>query len=168
MQIVSSAAGTLGIAKPDDWPGRFVKQGEIVGVVRNDRPAVVRVALTQDDAARISRDSRAVLVRLAEEPTQVLGSRLLRQQPAATIKLPSPSLAQINGGPIQVDPSDKEQLKPAYPTFLLDVELAEASARAHLGGRAWVRFEFGQAPLLTQLARSIRQTIRWRFASESV
>lgn len=168
LQIVSSAAGTLGIAKPDDWPGRFVKQGEIVGVVRNDRPAVVRVALTQDDAARISRDSRAVLVRLAEEPTQVLGSHLLRQQPAATIKLPSPSLAQINGGPIQVDPSDKEQLKPAYPTFLLDVELTEASARAHLGGRAWVRFEFGQAPLLTQLARSIRQTIRWRFASESV
>lgn len=171
LRIQAASDGTLGLARPDDLPGRFIKQGEILGVIQNGRAPIIRVAMNQDEAARVSRDARGVAVRLAELPGQALAARLVRQQPAAAAKLPSAALAENNGGSIQVDPTDKDGTKPAYPTFLFDVELPPAVAGApdpQLGGRAWVRFEFGQSPLWSQLARAMRQTIRVRFAAEQV
>lgn len=171
LRVQAGSNGELGIAKPEDQLGRFVKQGEILGVIRGSRAAIVRVALEQDQAARIAQDSNAVSVRLAEYPGQVLPARLVRQQPAAVQKLPSAALAEINGGSIQIDPTDKDGTRPAYPTFMLDVELppvAPGEPAPQLGGRAWVRFEFGNAPLWSQAARAMRQTIRLRFAADTV
>ncbi len=171
LRVQAGSDGELGITTPQDLPGRFVKQGEVIGVIRGARAPIVRIALDQDEAARIASDTRGVSVRLAELPGQALAARLQRQQPAATTKLPSAALAEVNGGAIQVDPKDKDGTRPAYPTFLIDVELANEpgqSQPAQLGGRALVKFEFGYTPLWTQLARATRQTIRLRFAADQV
>ncbi len=169
--IQAGSDGELGIVAPDDLPGRFIKQGEVIGVIRRARSPIIRVALDQDGAARVSAESKAIAVRLAELPGEVLPARLTRQQPAAASKLPSAALAEVNGGAIQIDPTDKEGSRPAYPTFLFDVELVADSTpvtTAQLGARASVKFEFGHAPLWTQLTRALRQTIRLRFAHEQV
>lgn len=171
LQIQAGSDGELSITTPQDLPGRFVKQGEVVGVIKTRRAPIIRVALDQDEAARVTSESKGVSVRLAELPGQALAAHLHRQQPAAATKLPSAALAEVNGGSIQIDPKDKDGTKPAYPTFLIDVELANesgASRHAALGGRAQVKFEFGYAPLWSQLARTMRQTIRTRFAAEQV
>ncbi len=171
LRIKAGSDGELAIIRADDAAGRFVKQGEVIGVIQTDRAPIIRIALDQDEAARISSASRRVSVRLAESPGETWVAHLQRQQPAAASKLPSAALAEINGGPIQIDPSDKEGTRPAYPTFLIDVELASSAnrqLRAQLGARAWVKFEFAATPLWSQLTRALRQTIRLRFATEQV
>lgn len=176
LRVVAGSDGEVGLARPDDLPGRFFKQGELLGVIRTTRPALVRVVLAQDEAARIAERAAAVTVRLAEAPSVTHNARFVRQQPAAAEKLPSAALAEVNGGTIAVDPTDKDGTKPAFPTFLIDVELTGNAAgenssddnSGHLGARAWVRFDFGWTPLGSQMLRALRQTVRVRFAGEPV
>jgi putative peptide zinc metalloprotease protein len=167
LSVTAPSAGRIGWARPDDLPGRFVKQGETLGYVLGDRPPVIRVALAQDEAARLAQGAHAVEVRLAEAPGDALPATLLRDAPAPASKLPSSALADRFGGPIVVDPSDADALKPAQPTFLIDVALADPQA-AGIGARAWVRFDHGAAPLALQALRWMRQTVRTRFSSDEI
>jgi putative peptide zinc metalloprotease protein len=164
------ADGRFAIGLPEDLPGRFVREGELLGhLLAPDRVPVLRVALDQDQAARLREGVGRIDARLAEAPRDVLAARLLRQVPAAVEALPGAALGDRGGGTVPVDPLDRDGLKPAYPTYVVDVALDAATAGvARPGGRAWVRMDFGQASLATQGARWVRQTVRGRFAPDEL
>ena len=90
--------------------------------------------------------------------------------PAAAGALPGAALGDRFGGPIPVDPADRDGLRPAHPTYVVDVALADGidaiGTPPRPGGRAWVRFDHGSASLAAQAGRWLRQTVRGRFAPD--
>jgi len=167
MRVLAPAGGRFAIERPQDLPGRFVREGDPLGWVFDGRPPVLRVVLGQDEAARLRDGVRGVRVRFAEAPGAVLPGRLLRQAPAAAERLPGAALGGRGGGPIPVDPADRDGLKPAVPVYLVDVAVdGPVGPAPAAGGRAWVRLDFGSASLATQAGRWLRQTVRGRFAPE--
>lgn len=169
LEVAAQVSGRFTSDRPADAPGRFVREGDPVGVVIDGRLPRVRVALDQDDAARLRDGVRRVDVRLAEAPGRVIAGRLERAAPAAVEALPGAALGERFGGPIPVDPADEDGLKPAQPTYVVDVDLEAADGPLpRPGGRAWVRLDFGDASLGVQAGRWLRQTVRGRFAPDEL
>ena len=168
--VAAPIAGRVAYERARDLPGRFVREGDALGVVLDRRQPLLREALDQDGAARVRAGVERVDVRLAEAPGIVLRGRLLREAPAAAATLPGAALGDRFGGPVAVDPADRDGLRPAYPTYVVDVALAEEAdaigAPPRPGGRAWVRFDHGSASLAAQAGRWLRQTVRGRFAPD--
>lgn len=169
LAVAAPIAGRVAYERARDLPGRFVREGDAVGLVLDGRLPLLRVALDQDGAARVRAGVRRVDVRLAEAPGVVLQGRLLREAPAAAPTLPGAALGDRFGGPIPVDPADEDGLRPAGPVYVVDVALEDTGAidtPPRPGGRAWVRFDHGSASLAAQTGRWLRQTVRARFAPD--
>ncbi|MFM1988869.1 MAG: hypothetical protein RJA99_1826 [Pseudomonadota bacterium] len=169
LEVAAAAAGRFEVVRPSDLPGRFVREGDAIGVIVGAAPVHVRVALDQDEAARLRDGVSGVELRLAEAPGRRWPGRLLRQAPAAVDALPGAALGERHGGPIPVDPADEKGLKPARPTYVVDVAIdAPLEPAPRPGGRAWVRIDHGHASLAGQGLRWLRQTVRGRFAPDAL
>jgi putative peptide zinc metalloprotease protein len=174
LALSTQAAGKVVLKQPADLPGRYLKQGDLVGVVVEGEAAVVRVAVGQDQRPRLATEAiRGVEVRLAQGGEQVglgdaLAARWLRQVPGASQELPSAALSGQFGGAIATDPSDKKHLKPAQPVFLVDLGLEQLEHRklaaSLIGARVWTRFDLGYQPLAWQIIREVRSTVLARFS----
>ena len=92
----------------------------------------------------------------------VVAGRTTREIPAATFKLPSPALSERNGGTIATDPSDGQHTQALEPIVIVDVAVPH-EAVSRIGGRAWVRFDLGHAPLAMQWTRALRQLLLRHF-----
>ena len=90
-------------------------------------------------------------------------TKLLREVPAATDKLPSRTLSQAGGGDIPIDPRDNMGVKAFVKIFLFDVELPVYSDTVNVGGRVYVRFDHGGEPLFWRWYREIRKLFLRRF-----
>jgi putative peptide zinc metalloprotease protein len=169
MRVVATVSGRFEVERPGDLPGRFVREGDELGVLTGGAPVHVRVALDQDEAARLRAGVRTVELRLAEAPGRVLAGRLVRQAPAAVDTLPGAALGERFGGTIPVDAADEDGTKPTRPTYVVDVAFDDAlEPPPRPGGRAWVRFDHGNASLVEQAVRWLRQTVRSRFAPDAL
>lgn len=156
LEVRAGADGIAVISHVADLPGRFVKQGALLAHVLTPEPTTVRVAIPQEQAALVQANSRAVSVRLAENSRQAWRGELLRDVAGTVAKLPSAALGDRGGGSIVTDPGDKQGLTPAHGVVLADVRL-DAVLGERMGGRAWVRFDHGSAPLAEQGARRLQQ-----------
>jgi putative peptide zinc metalloprotease protein len=152
----AGVAGQLTMPRQADVDGAFVPRGALLGHVFTGEPATVRVAVEQDVAALVRSDTRQVGVRLAEAPGETLPARLLRAVPAATEKLPSPALGDFAGGRFAVDPTDEDHQRTPTPVFVFDL-VVDGLIPERAGGRVWVRFDHGWAPLAVQWARQLKQ-----------
>jgi putative peptide zinc metalloprotease protein len=152
----AGVAGQLTMPRQVDVDGAFVPRGALLGHVFTGEPATVRVAVEQDVAALVRSDTRQVGVRLAESAGETLPARLLRAVPAATEKLPSPALGDFAGGRFAVDPADEDHQRTPSPVFVFDL-VVDGLIPERAGGRVWVRFDHGWAPLAVQWARQLKQ-----------
>jgi putative peptide zinc metalloprotease protein len=161
--VVSGAAGVLTAARPDDMPGQFYKQGELLGHVLEPRELVARVAVPQADIDLVRKRFRSVQLRLAEAIGQVHASRVLREAAAGIDELPTPALAVANGGPIATDPKDPDGKKPLERVFVFDLQLPAQTPPSAFGERVFVRFSHVPEPLGWQGWRRLRQLFLSRF-----
>ena len=155
--VRSPAAGVFVISQPNDLPGRFVRQGELIGYVLGDTIDTVRVVLPQADAALVRDRIVRVEVRLQSRVGEVLPARIRRELPGATNRLPSRALGSVGGGRFAVDPADPEGLQTLEPVFQLDLTLVESRSIREIGGRAYVLFDHGAEPLAAQAYRGLRR-----------
>jgi putative peptide zinc metalloprotease protein len=146
----SPSDGVLLSAAGGDLPGRFVRQGDILGYVVAHRRPIVRVALDQEQIARVREHTTAVELKLGSPHAPTRPGRIIREMPAASHQLPSAVLGTRGGGSWPVDPSDPEGLRTEEPVFWVDVEL-ERKATPRVGDRVYVRFEHEKLPLTSQL-----------------
>ena len=153
--------GVLSLPHVADLPGQFVRRGVAFGYVLQDAPARVRAAVDQDHAWLVRHRTRDVAVRLSDQPWVSATAELGSGVPAATRQLPSAALGEAGGGPIAIDPQDKEGARSLEPVVLYDVLLTQPMAR--VGGRAWVRFDHGSEPAAFQLYRRATQVFLKRF-----
>lgn len=156
----SRRGGIFAVADPQDLPGRFVKEGQLLGYVLPQRSRIVRATIGQDDIELVRNRLKHVTVVLAERLDEVFPARIVREVPAGRDDLPSRALGGTGGGVLPVDPRDTKGTKALRRVFQVDIELPPAAAAGGgFGGRAYVRFDFRWEPVGQQIWRRLRQLL---------
>jgi putative peptide zinc metalloprotease protein len=162
LELRAAATGLLAMPRQRDRAGTFVQRGELLGYAITGAPAIVRVAVPQEQAARIRDGTAGPEVRLAGKPASAWRGRVIRDGGAALPRLPSPALSTWHGGSIVTEPDDDTHQTPLHPVVTVDVMLP-ASLPVRVGERAWVRFDHGWRPLGQQWLREADQWLRRHF-----
>lgn len=159
MNVRAGAAGTFVLARAEDLPGRFHRQGDLIGYVIDQPRAVARVVAPQDAADVVRSAVTRVGVRMAHAPQRVLPARVEREVPAGEEYLPSKVLATEGGGQIATDTRDGRGARTLERTFQFDVAVDApiGSVPLFFGERVHVRFEHPAEPLGQQWLRSVRR-----------
>jgi putative peptide zinc metalloprotease protein len=161
VQGLSAAAASTGrftVQQAADMPGRYLKQGALIGYVISDDPPVIRVVLDQASVEPVTLHTRAVELRLAGALETSLPGKILRAVPAGQGELSSPALSATGGGRIAVDPRDPEGRRTLERVFELDVGFVNRPAEPlPFGQRVHVRFEHPPEPLAAQAWRALRR-----------
>jgi putative peptide zinc metalloprotease protein len=159
--IHSPVDGVFLVELPGDMPGRFVRQGDLLGYVADLARPGVRVAVPQADIGLIRAGIQGVTVRLAGQAGTSVQASIARQVPAAVERLPSAALGPLGGGPFAVDPEDASGTRAMEDVF--EIELVLPIAVERLGSRVYVRFDHGNEPLGWQWYRRVRQVFLRKF-----
>ena len=156
----SRGEGTFAVMKPQDLPGRFLREGQQIGYVLPPGSRIVRATVRQDDIDLVRHRLRSTSVKLAERLDEALPARIIREVPAGRENLPSKALGGAGGGALAVDPGDPQGTKTLQRVFQVDIELPEgARAAAAFGSRAYVRFDHDWEPAGQQIWRRLRQLL---------
>jgi putative peptide zinc metalloprotease protein len=153
----AGADGRFVVPRPEDLPGRFARQGEVLGYVTDGRHRIIRAVVQQDDIELVRDRLERVEVRLAGRILEPVPVRVLRAVPAALDEIPSRVLSSDGGGALPVDPRDPHGGRSLQRLFQLDLELPPDAADVMLGTRAHVRFDHAMEPIGMQLYRRVRQ-----------
>ena len=163
LTVRSRADGVFVLVKEDDLPGKFLKQGELVGFVVNGAADIVRVVVDQDDIDIVRRSTKNVTIRFASSLEKTWPAVLVREAPAAKAQLPSLALSTEGGGQTPMDPRDPEKSKALNSMFQFDLALPPDHEPVYpgiptpYGSRVHVRFEHQPEPLAKQAWRRLRQ-----------
>jgi putative peptide zinc metalloprotease protein len=163
LTIRSGSGGTFVAPLAVDLPGRFVKRGEVLAHIVDLATVTVRVVVPQVDADLVQHRTHGIEVRLAERIAETVPAVVARAVPAASERLPSMALGLGGGGHIATDPTDSQGLRTLERMFQLDLRLPVRQPLVNAGGRVYVRFDHGRAPLASQWYRQIRQIFLARF-----
>ena len=155
--------GTFVIPTPENATERFAGRGELLGFVVDLDTVTVRAVVTQGTIDRVRQQTAGVEVRLAERLDRPVTATLRRVVPAASAQLPSRALGSEGGGAIPVDPRDQEGARAVLSVFQIELDLPAFSGRVNAGGRAYVRFDHGRAPLAAQWYEEMRRLFLARF-----
>jgi putative peptide zinc metalloprotease protein len=156
--VSAPTGGVFTVARPNDLPGRYVRQGEVLGHVLDGAAPIVRVVVEQPEIDAVAGAVKGVGLRLADDIGRVIPGRIVRMVPAGTDEPPSRALVASGGGRLAADPRDPQGRKTLARIFEIDVEPLEPLGRAAAyGQRVYVRFEMQPAPLALQLYRALRR-----------
>ena len=159
----SPADGRLVVPNAADLPGRFINKGQLIGYVVQPRELTVRVALLQDDIALVRQSTKGVEVMLAGWGEKPIAARIRREVPGASTQLPTAALGSAGGGPIAVDPRDKQGVTTLRQVFQLDLTVPGEMRSEYLGARVYVRFNHGWEPAGFQIYRAFRRLLLRQF-----
>lgn len=162
--VRSGSDGTFVLRRAADLPGRFVRQGELIGFVLDDASMIVRVVVPQHRVGLVRESVRAVDVKIAESLGRTIPAVMSRDIPAAQQRLPSPVLGKSGGGAIAVAADDETGVTPMTSVFQFDLKLSEPPDAWRIGQRAYVKFDHGREPLAAQWLRRARQLFLRRFS----
>lgn len=163
LTVRSRVAGQFVLPAPQDLPGRYVKQGEVLAHVIDRRQLIVRAVVPSADIDAVRRHVEVVQVRLAEQVSVPYRATVTRLVPAAGRELPHAALGTEGGGRVVVDPTDSKGITAVERLFETELHVPDASGLAHAGERVYVRFTHGRVPLAAQWYRQVRQLFLSRF-----
>jgi putative peptide zinc metalloprotease protein len=159
----SPSDGRFIVPNAVDLPGRFLTKGQLIGYVVHPHELTVRVALVQDDIAMVRQKTRGVEVMLAGWDSRPITAQIRREVPGASTQLPTSALGSAGGGPIAVDPRDKQGVTALRQVFQLDLTLPEEVHSEYLGSRVYVRFKHDLEPAGLQAYRALRRLFLRQF-----
>jgi putative peptide zinc metalloprotease protein len=159
--IRSQVSGTVVLLAESGLDGIYLRQGQLLGYVSTQDRLIVRSVVTQSDIGLLRRNVSGVEVRLAENLSERIAARIVRETPAASLDLPSAALGTFGGGNIAVDPlsDDANARKAVKKLFHVDLELSKGVVISGLGERAYIVFEHGSEPMAIQWLRMARQLV---------
>ena len=155
----SECNGSFAVLKPQDLPGRFLREGQSIGYVLPPGSRVVRATVSQDDIDLVRHRLRSTVIRLAERLDTGVTGQILREVPSGRDDLPSKALGGSGGGSLPVNPSDPQGTRTLQRVFQVDIALPEGTTAAAFGSRAYVRFEHHWEPVGQQVWRRVRQLL---------
>jgi len=153
----SPADGKLIIPDYRDLPGRYVKQGELIGFVVQSDTMVTRIIIPEDKIALFDKKLSKVKVRPLSQPDVTMNATYKRTIPEAVAHLPSAALGLQGGGQVLVDPSDPSGTKTMEKVFQVELALPPSERTFYIGSRVHVYIRHDKQPLLQQWSRSLKQ-----------
>jgi putative peptide zinc metalloprotease protein len=162
--VRSPSDGLFAVAAAEDLPGRFLKQGELVGYVVPEGRPTARVLVPQDAVDLVRGRTVHVTAKLAERLDETVPARILREVPGASDRLPSLALSQAGGGDIALDPTTAAQGRALQTHFEFEVELA-AGRPLGAGGRVYIRFDHESESIGGQAWRLLQQLFLQRLSN---
>ena len=159
----SPADGVLALASDQDLPGRYLKHGEALGHVVAGSGLTVRVVVPQQSVDLVRGHTERVTLKLAERLEDTLPSRILREVPRASDRLPSAALSQAGGGDVPLDPTSASEPRTLQTYFEFELELPQ-ERQVLLGGRVYVRFDHPSESIAAQGWRALQQLFLKRLA----
>jgi putative peptide zinc metalloprotease protein len=165
LDLRAGAQGRFLVYRAEDLPGRFHKQGELVGYVIEQPRPLARVVAPQDAADVVRSSATRIQVRMAHDPERILPGRLEREVPGGDDYLPSRALATEGGGQIATDVRDGRGARTLERTFQFDIAVDAAAGALPLffGERVHVRFEHPDEPIGLQWMRTLRRLFLSQF-----
>jgi putative peptide zinc metalloprotease protein len=161
----SPSDGVFVLPAPGDLPGRYVRQGELVGYVIPEGGAAARVVVPQQSVDLVRARTGRVTVKLAERLGETFPARIVREVPRAVDRVPSMALSQAGGGDIALDPGAAgASMKTLQTHFEFEIEVLSARPLG-AGGRVYVRFDHARETIAEQCWRLARQLFLRRFAT---
>lgn len=157
LEMNAQVAGTLVIAKPDDWSGQYLPRGHALGFVLRREALVLRALVPEAEIAVVrAAPAERVAVRLASAPQQTHWGRIVHIAAAGNRELPNVALSEKYGGPLALAAVDQAGKRTEQTFFEVRIALDEQPP-AWVGERAWVRFARPAASLAEQGVRELRQ-----------
>lgn len=164
MSIVSPHDGTFVMPSPNDFSGRFLSRGEVVGYVIVPSRLTLVTVVPQGEVALVRQHTERVELRVVGDVWNSIRARIAREVPGATQDLPSLALSLAGGGNIGLEPeATHEQARALTPLFQFELALDGDALPSTLGRRVFVRFEHDAEPLADQWYRGLRQMFLKRF-----
>ena len=163
MSVTAFKSGNILLTEAGDLPGRFIRQGELLGYILDDQPPTIRMAISQDNIGQLGQSIDNITVRLASDPHRDYNAEIIRQAPEATNQLPSAALSTAGGGRFIIDPDSEGELISLQKVFVVDLGFNPVKQNIPLGIRAYVRIDHGGEALARQWFRRIRQTFLRQF-----
>ncbi len=163
MSIKSFRSGKVLLPEANDIPGRFIRQGELLGYVLSDEPSTIRLAVNQDNIGQVRHSVIDIRVILANDLSKNYKARIIRQAPEASNQLPSAALTTRGGGEYIAAPNQNDDRISLDKVFLIDLSFDTKPLNLPLGTRAYVRFRHESEPLASQWYRRIRQAFLRQF-----
>lgn len=160
LAVRARSGGTFTVIKPQDLPGRFFRQGELIGYVLDKPQLIARVVAPQESVDAVRASAARVQVRLAHLPDHIFEGRIEREVPAGDEYLPSRVLATEGGGQLVTDNRDSRGARTLQRTFQFDVAVHASSLAAmplFFGERVHALFEHPPEPLGQQWLRYVRR-----------
>jgi len=156
--VSAPQAGTIRLWGDADWPGRWVRRGELLGWV--EQPGTVpRVLflLPAEVLSEWSREPGSVRIQL-DAGQAALPVSALRFTPQAVERLPSERLDQRNGGPFATDPTHPDAAIPLQPLFQVEASCPGLPLLQGQGAEVMLRLQ--PRPLLHRAWQALRR--RWQ------
>ena len=164
LRVAAPADGIFTVPQGNDMPGRYYRQGDVLGYVIGTARPVVRVLVEQALVDGIAQGTRSIELRLAGDAGRVVGGRIVRQVPAGSDEAPSRALVSPGGGRIAADPRDAQGRHTLERVFQIDVDPDEPLGPAGLyGQRVYLRFDLRPEPLARQWYGSLRRLFLTHF-----
>ncbi len=159
LTVVARTAGRFTVAGGKALAGQHLDQGAVAAYIVPARERTVRVALEQSDVGYLADGVERIelLVSAGPEKPAPFATRIVRQTPQASVKVPSPALTTRGGGNLVADAADATGHTAVEPVF--DVQLAwpTDAPDVQVGGHVDVKFTHPPAPLAKRLASGIRR-----------
>ncbi len=95
--VRSPSEGIFALPSAEDLPGRFLRQGELVGYVTEDGSRIVRVVVSQDDVDLVRSRTERVEVKVAGRLYDSFEATIRREVPAASNRVANLALSSVGG-----------------------------------------------------------------------
>jgi putative peptide zinc metalloprotease protein len=162
LTVRSPSDGIFILPEAEDLPGRFLRQGELIGYVLENRKPVIRVVIPQNKVDLVRQRTTEVALIFADNIDEIVSGAIFREIPGALEQLPSMTLSTAGGGEIALDPSTGS-LTTFDKMFQFDIEPDIVRQALFVGERVYAKFYHGHEPLALQWYRNIRQLFLKRF-----
>jgi len=154
--VRSPAAGRFVLPNAEDYPGRFLRRGEPLGYVVDQKETTVLAPIPQKQVGKIRHNVRSVSARPADRVFHRVPGRLIREVPAASTRLPTLAFSLEGGGSFALDPRSPEEQRSFQKLFYFEVALEEP-LQDRLGARVFLRFAHEAEPLASRWYRTLRR-----------
>lgn len=162
LEVRAAASGRVAIDARRLVAGQYLTQGQVAAHVLPPGAPLVRALVANADIAQVRDKPGSIDVELAHGGAGALAAQWLRSVPRASTELITPALGEHAGGPIALDPADRDGRTALEPRFEVELRLPDG-VTAHVGARAWVRFGHGDATLAEIGAQFLRRSFLRHF-----
>ena len=164
LTVIASIDGIWDIKDLDSYKGRFMHQGDSIGLLLDTSAFDFVAVVSQEEGSRLFADKpRTVSIRLNGDAFVEIQVENIMAIPAASDHLPSAALGWLAGGEVETRMSNAQNGEQTVePVYIVRAQMSNnlpAGFKYH-GRTGKIRFDLGETPLAIQGIRKVRQALQ--------